>query len=89
MQDLDGCLEHLDELEQPLGRAVEPAGVAVGIRIVLGEMFQLADVDLADQRRNVLIVLVAGLGFRNRDLVENRGMVFHYTELGNIALEFA
>ena len=38
MQHLDRRLEHFDEFEQPLGRAVEAAGIAVGVGIVLREM---------------------------------------------------
>src|SRR3954467_2501059 len=68
MQHLDRRLEHFDEFENALVGAVEAAGIAVGVGIVLGKSLQLADVDLANQRRDVLVVFVAGLGLRDRDL---------------------
>ena len=80
VQHLDRRLEHLDEFENALVGAVQAAGVAVGIRIVLGKGLQLADVDLADQRRDVLVVLVARLGFRDRDLAQFRGLDLGDTE---------
>ena len=85
MQHLDGRLEHLDELEQPLGRAVEAAGEAIGVRVVLGVVLELADVDLADQRRDVLVVLVAGLGLGDGDLAQLRGHEAGDGELGDVA----
>jgi hypothetical protein len=62
VQHLDGRLEHLHEFQQPLVGQAQATGVAVGVRVVLGVGFQLADVDLADQRADVLVVLIAGLG---------------------------
>ena len=62
MQHLDRRLEHLDEFEDALIGAVEAAGIAVGVGIVLGVGLELADVDLADQRGDVLVVFVTGLG---------------------------
>ncbi len=50
MQHLDGRLEHLDEFEDALVGTIQATRIAVGIGIVLGESFELADVDLADQR---------------------------------------
>src|SRR5256886_252441 len=87
MQHLDRRLEHLDEFEDALVGAVQAAGIGVGIGVVLGERFQLANVDLADQRGDVLIVLVAGLGFRNRDLPQPRGLNLGDAESRNIASE--
>lgn len=68
MQNLNGRLEHFDEFKQCLRRAIKPAAVAVGIRVVLAEMFQLANVELARERRDILIVLVTGFGFSDADL---------------------
>src|SRR5437868_14860073 len=87
MQHLDRRLEHLDEFEDALVGAVQAAGIGVGIGVVLGERYQLANVDVADQRRDVLIVLVAGLGFRNRDLPHPRGLDLGDAESRNIASE--
>ena len=70
VQHLDRRLEHFDEFQQALGRAIEPARVAVGVGVVLGEMLKLADVDLAHERGDVLIVLVARFGFRHADLAQ-------------------
>ncbi len=68
VQHFDGRLEHLDELEKPLRGAVETARVGVGVGVVLPVELQLADVDLANERGDVLVVLVAGLGFCHTDL---------------------
>src|SRR3546814_15099341 len=64
---------HLDEFEQPLGGAVQAAGIAVGVGIGLAEILELADVDLADQGRDVLVVLVARIGLGDADLPQLRG----------------
>ena len=69
MQHLDRRLEHLHKFEHALIGAVESPRIAVGVGIVLAK-FQLADVDLADEGGDVLIVLVAGLGLGDRDLLE-------------------
>ena len=76
MQHLDRRLEHLDEFEDALVGAIQAAGIAVRIGIVLGERLQLADVDLADQRGNILIVFVPRLGLRNSDLTQSRRLDF-------------
>ena len=74
MQHLDRRLEHFDEFEQALRGAAEAARIAVGVRIVLAEMLELADVDLADERGDVLVVLVAGLGLGDGDLAQLGGI---------------
>ena len=71
MQHLDRRLEHFNELEQPLVGQAQAPGETVGIGVVLSEGLELADVDFADQRRDVLIVFVARLGFRDADLLEH------------------
>ena len=62
VQHLDRRLEHFDEFHQALVGQAQAAGEAVGVGIVLRESLELADVHLADQRGDVLVVLVAGLG---------------------------
>ena len=74
MQHLDRRLEHLDEFQQALRRAVEPAREGIGVGIVLAEDLELADVDLADEARDVLVVLVARLGLGDADLLQPRGL---------------
>jgi hypothetical protein len=87
VQDLDGRLEHLDELKQtPVGQA-QAAGVGVGIRVILGELLEHPDVDLADQGRDVLVVLVARLGLGYGDLAQYRGAQLDDTEAGYVAVE--
>ena len=49
MQHLDWCFEHFHEFHQPSVGAAQRTGEAVGIRVILGEMFQLADVNFAHQ----------------------------------------
>ena len=50
-------------------------------------MLELADIDLADERRDVLVVLVAGLGLGDADLAQLRGVEFDDGELGDVATE--
>ena len=87
VQYLDRCLEHLDKFHQPLVGAAQGTGIAVGVRIVLRKLLELANIDLADQRRNILIVLVAGLGFGNRRLLQDRGVELDHPELADVAIE--
>ena len=87
VQHLDRCLEHLDEFENALIGAVEAAGIAVGVGVVLRVGLELADVDLADQRGDILVVLVTGLGLGDRDLAQPRRLDFCDPELGNVAAE--
>jgi hypothetical protein len=86
VQHLDRRLEHFDEFEQPLVRQAQAARVAVGIGVVLRVLLELADVDLADQRRDVLIVLVARLGLRDADLPQDRRVATHHAELTDVAV---
>ena len=88
VQHLDRRLEHLDEFEQALVREAEAAGEAVGVRVVLGEGLELADVDLADEGRDVLVVLVARLGLRDPDLLQDARVALHDLELADVAAEF-
>lgn len=74
MQHLDQRLEHLNELEHALCRAAEPARVQLRVGIVLAVELKLADIDLTDQRRDVLVVVVAGLSLRDTDLRSPDGM---------------
>ncbi len=87
MQHLDRRLEHLDELEQPLVGQAQAARIAVRVGIVLGKVLELADVDLAHQRGDVLVVLVARLGLGDGDLAKHRGVQAHHAELRDVALE--
>ena len=87
MQHLDRRLEHLDEFEHALVGAVEAAGIAVGVGIVLGVGLQLADIDLADQRGDVLVVLIAGLGLGDRDLPQPRRLDLGDAELRDVSAE--
>ncbi len=87
MQHLDRRLEHLDELEQALVRQAQSARVAVGVGVVLRIGLELPDVDLADQRRDVLVVLVARLGLRDADLAQDRRIAPDDLELADVAAE--
>ncbi len=48
-------------------------------------MLQLADIDLADEGRDVLVVLVTGFGLGDADLLELRRIAFDDAELADIA----
>jgi hypothetical protein len=80
MQHFNRRFEHLDEFHQTSISAAQRAGEAVGVRVILGEMLQLADIYLADQRRNVLIVLIARLGLGHGDLMQDRGPQLDHSE---------
>jgi hypothetical protein len=86
MQHLDRRLEHLDEFQQPLVGQAQPARVAVGVGVVLGELLQLADIDLADQRGDILVVLVTRLGLGDADLAQHRRPALDHAELGDVAV---
>jgi len=47
-------------------------------------MLQLADVDFADQRRDVLIVLVARFGFGDANLAQLRRIEFDNFKFGDV-----
>ncbi|MCY1249138.1 hypothetical protein D9M72_626450 [compost metagenome] len=70
MQNLDRRLEHLDEFEQPLRGPVEPTAIGIGVGIGLAVILELANIDLADQGRDVLVVFVARLGLGDGDLAQ-------------------
>src|SRR3546814_9505707 len=59
VEHLDRRFKHFDEFKKPLVRTIESARIAIGVRVVLREIFQLADIDLADQRRDILIIFIA------------------------------
>ncbi len=88
VQHLDRRFEHLDEFEHALVGAVQTAGVAVRVRIVLRVHFELANIDLADQRTDVLVVVVPRLGFRDRNLAQARWIHFCDAKFGDVAAEF-
>ena len=87
MQHLDRRLEHLDEFQQALRRTVEAAGIAVGVRVVLGEVLELADVDLADEGGDVLVVLVTRFGLGDGDLAQPGRIDLDHGEPGDVAVE--
>src|SRR5438067_9701131 len=88
MQHLDRRLEHLDEFHQTLRRAVEAAREGIGVGIVLAVHLELADIDLADKARDVLVVLVARLGFRDADLLQPRGLQPNDGKFRDVPAEF-
>ncbi|MNE34821.1 hypothetical protein D3C80_1285580 [compost metagenome] len=87
VQDLDRRLEHLDEFHQALVGPAQRARIAVGVGVVLWVFLELADIDLTDQSRNILVVFVTRLGLGHGDLVENRGVEFDHFELADVAPE--
>ncbi|MNF56193.1 hypothetical protein D3C84_376750 [compost metagenome] len=87
VQHLDRRLEHLDEFHQALVGPAQCARVAVGIRVVLREFLELADIHLAHQRRDVLVVLVTRFGLGDGDLVKDRGVELDHAELADVAAE--
>ncbi|MNH08567.1 hypothetical protein D3C79_679860 [compost metagenome] len=84
VQDLDRRLEHFDEFHQALVGPAQRARVAISIGVVLWVFLKFADIDLADQGRDVLVVFIAGFGLGNGDLVKNRRVQLHHLELGDV-----
>ena len=70
MQNLDRRLEHFHEFKKTLIGAAQSPGEGVGVRVVLAEMLQLADVHLAHERGDILIVLIARFGLCHRELTQ-------------------
>src|SRR5690606_20684751 len=66
----------------------QAARVAIGVGVVLRVAVQLADVDLANQRRDVLVVFVARLGLGDAYLPQYRRIQAHHAKLRYIAFEF-
>ena len=66
---------------------VQAAGEAVGVGVVLAVVLELADVDLADQGRDVLIVLVARFGLGDPHTAQAGGIDLGDRELGDLAVE--
>src|SRR5579862_5863491 len=87
MQHLDRRLEHLDKFEQALIGAAQPARERIGVRIVLAVMLELADVDLTDERGDVLVVLVARLGLGDGELAQLGRIEPRDLEFGDVAAE--
>ena len=88
MQHLDGRLEHFHEFHQALVGQAQAARIAVGVRVVLRIVFQLADVDLAHQRGNILVVFVARFRFRDGDLFQHGRIALDDAELVDVAIVF-
>src|SRR6185437_2701127 len=63
-------------------------GERVGVGIVLAEMFELADIDLADERGDVLVVFIARLGLGDGVLAQLGGENLRDFELRDVASEF-
>src|SRR5450755_3392960 len=87
MKHLNRRFKHLNEFKYALIRSIEAARITVGVRIALGEGFKLADVDLPNKRRNILIVLIAGFGFCDCNLAKTRGLNLHHPKSGDVAPE--
>ncbi len=87
MEHLDRGLEHLDEFEQALVGEAQPARIAVGVRVVLRKRFELADVDLAYERGDILVVFIARLGLGDGHLPQDRRLHANDAELVDVAVE--
>ena len=88
MQHLDRRFEHFDKLEHALVGQAQPARIAVGIRVILGVLVELANVHLAHQGGDVLVVLVAGLGLGDGGLAQHRRVDAGHAELVDVTVEF-
>ena len=85
MQHFDWCFKHLHEFHNPLVGAAQRTGIAVGIRVILCEVFQLTDINFTHQRRDILVVLITRFRFGDGDLLKDRRPHFHHAEFGDIA----
>ena len=86
MQYLDWCLEHFNELQESLVCQAQSARITVGIRVILRKLFKLADIDLANQAGDILIIFISGLRLGNADLAEDGRMKFDHLEFGDVAV---
>ncbi len=66
---------------------VQAARIRVGVGIGLRQGLQAPDVDLADERGDVLVVLVARLGLGDGDLAQARGPDLDHLEARDVAVE--
>ncbi|VTM86702.1 Uncharacterised protein [Raoultella ornithinolytica] len=87
MQHLDRRFKHLDELHNPLVGAAQGAGVAVGVRIVLGIMLQFTNIHFTDQRGDILVILITRFCLGDGNLLKDRGPHFDHAEFGDVATE--
>ena len=88
VQHLDRRLEHFDKFEKPLIGAVQAARIAVGVGVVLGEVFEFANIHLADEGGDVLVVFIPRLGLGDADLAQARGHQLDDAEFRQIAASF-
>ena len=63
----------------------QAAAEAVGVRVILGEVFQHADIHLANEGGDVLVIVIARLGLGYTHLVQYRRVHLHHTELTDVA----
>ena len=48
-------------------------------------IFEFTNINFTHQRRDILVVFIAGFGFRNGNLFQNRRPDFNHFKFGNIA----
>src|SRR3546814_11963573 len=68
VEHLDRRLEHFDEFEKTLVRTIESARIAICVRVVLRQISQLAYIDFADQRSDILIIYIVRYRLANAHL---------------------
>lgn len=85
MQHLDGRLEHFHEFHQALVGLAQAAAEAVGVRVILGEVFQHADIHLAYEGGDVLVIVITRLGLGYTHLVQYRRVHLDHTKLTDVA----
>src|SRR5664279_536452 len=88
MQHLDRRFEHFHKLKHAAIGETEPAGIAISVWVMLRIFLKFADVDLAHQRRNILIIFIAWLRLGNGNLLQHRWMQFDDAELADVAIKF-
>ena len=65
--------------------AAQRTGIAVGIRVILCEVFQLTDINFTHQRRNIWLFSSPGSVLAVYDLFQDRQPDFHHAEFGDVA----
>ena len=88
MQHFNRCFEHLNKFHDPLVGAAQRTGIAVSVRIVLGVVFEFANIYFSHQRGNILVVLIARFRFGNGNLLQNRRPHFDHAEFSDVATKF-
>ena len=84
VQHFNRCLKHLYELHNPLVSTAQRTRVTVGVRIVLGVVFEFTNIHFPHQRRDILVIFITRFCFGDSDLLQNRRPDFDDAEFRDV-----